>query len=80
MASPGLLYVTMQPRPGLPIAQFHEWYNNEHGPTRLSIPSIFANGFRYQSTSPTTTTTSSSSSSSSFSSSSSSSSSPPSSP
>ncbi|KAM3476412.1 hypothetical protein MY8738_006938 [Beauveria namnaoensis] len=65
MASPGLLYVTMQPRPGLPIAQFHEWYNNEHGPTRLSIPSIFANGFRYQTTSPTTTTSSSSSSSSS---------------
>ncbi|KAM3537485.1 hypothetical protein ARSEF1564_009595 [Beauveria bassiana] len=63
MASPGLLYVTMQPRPGLPIAQFHEWYNNEHGPTRLAIPSIFANGFRYQSTSPTTTTTTSSSSS-----------------
>lgn len=57
MASPGILYVTMQPRPGLPLAQFHEWYNNEHGPTRLSLPSIFANGFRYQST---TTTTSSS--------------------
>ncbi|EJP63610.1 3-oxoadipate enol-lactonase I3 [Beauveria bassiana ARSEF 2860] len=66
MASPGLLYVTMQPRPGLPIAQFHEWYNNEHGPTRLSIPSIFANGFRYQSTSPTTTTTTSSPSSPAF--------------
>ncbi|KAM3499174.1 hypothetical protein MY10362_007543 [Beauveria mimosiformis] len=61
MASPGILYVTMQPRPGLPLAQFHEWYNNEHGPTRLSLPSIFANGFRYQSTSPTTTTSSSSS-------------------
>ncbi|KAM3514535.1 hypothetical protein MY11210_001770 [Beauveria gryllotalpidicola] len=56
MASPGILYVTMQPQPGLPLAQFHEWYNNEHGPTRLSLPSIFANGFRYQST----TTTSSS--------------------
>ncbi|KAM3550036.1 hypothetical protein MY1884_008452 [Beauveria asiatica] len=71
MASPGILYVTMQPRPGLPLAQFHEWYNNEHGPTRLSLPSIFANGFRYQSASPTTTTTTTTTSSSSSSSSSS---------
>ncbi|KAJ6785920.1 hypothetical protein PWT90_01294 [Aphanocladium album] len=46
--TPGILYVTMQPRPGLNLAQFHEWYNNEHGPTRLAIPSIFANGFRYR--------------------------------
>ncbi|KAJ2969241.1 hypothetical protein NQ176_g8769 [Zarea fungicola] len=50
MATPGILYVTMQPQPGLSIDQFHEWYNNEHGPTRLAIPSIFANGLRYRST------------------------------
>ncbi|KXJ96328.1 Alpha/Beta hydrolase protein [Microdochium bolleyi] len=50
MAQPGQLYVTMEPQPGLPSQQFHEWYNNEHGPTRLSIPEIFANGLRYQAT------------------------------
>lgn len=48
---PGILYVTMQPQPGLPPAQFHEWYNNEHGPTRLRIPQIFTNGLRYRSSS-----------------------------
>lgn len=49
MSTPGILYVTMQPKESLPLAQFHEWYNNEHGPIRLRIPSIFTNGFRYQS-------------------------------
>ncbi|KAJ8104658.1 hypothetical protein ONZ43_g7747 [Nemania bipapillata] len=48
MASPGSLYVTMQPEPGLPLEQFHEWYNNEHGPTRLKLPQIFTNGLRYR--------------------------------
>ncbi|PON25179.1 hypothetical protein TGAM01_v205865 [Trichoderma gamsii] len=48
MAPPGNLYVTMQPRPGLSLDQFHEWYNNEHGPTRLRLPQIFANGLRYR--------------------------------
>ncbi|KAI1652053.1 alpha/beta-hydrolase [Daldinia loculata] len=48
MANPGMLYVTMQPKPGLPIHQFHEWYNNEHGPTRLRLPQIFSNGLRYR--------------------------------
>ncbi|KAK8087514.1 hypothetical protein PG994_002488 [Apiospora phragmitis] len=38
----------MQPKPGLLPAQFHEWYNNEHGPTRLRIPQIFTNGLRYR--------------------------------
>ncbi|KAI0384691.1 alpha/beta-hydrolase [Hypomontagnella monticulosa] len=46
--APGMLYVTMQPRQGLPIEQFHEWYNNEHGPTRLRLPQIFSNGLRYR--------------------------------
>ncbi|KAJ9131339.1 3-oxoadipate enol-lactonase 2 [Pleurostoma richardsiae] len=49
-ATPGILYVTMQPKPGLSIDQFHEWYNNEHGPTRLRLPQIFGNGLRYQAT------------------------------
>ncbi|GAB1313707.1 3-oxoadipate enol-lactonase I [Madurella fahalii] len=48
--APGMLYVTMQPREGLSLDQFHEWYNNEHGPTRLRLPHIFANGLRYRAT------------------------------
>lgn len=48
--TPGLLYVTMQPKPGLSLDQFHEWYNNEHGPTRLRLPHIFSNGLRYAAT------------------------------
>lgn len=48
MAPPGILYVTMKPRDGLSLDQFNEWYNNEHGPIRLRIPSIFTNGFRYR--------------------------------
>jgi pimeloyl-ACP methyl ester carboxylesterase len=50
MANPGSLYVTMQPQPGLPLEQFHEWYNNEHGPTRLKLQQIFTNGLRYRAT------------------------------
>ncbi|KAK4975616.1 hypothetical protein LTR66_010940 [Elasticomyces elasticus] len=45
--TPGILYVTMQPEPSLPPAQFHDWYNNEHGPTRLRLPFV-SNGFRYR--------------------------------
>ena len=44
--APGLLYVTMQPKETLPPTQFHDWYNNEHGPNRLRLPFI-PNGFRY---------------------------------
>lgn len=50
MSPPGMLFVTMQPKPELPPAQFHEWYNNEHGPTRLRLPQIFTNGLRYRAT------------------------------
>ncbi|WQF82518.1 Putative alpha/beta hydrolase-1 [Colletotrichum destructivum] len=50
MATPGMLYVTMQPKPDLALEQFHEWYNNEHGPTRLRLPQIFTNGLRYRAT------------------------------
>lgn len=49
-SNPGVLYVTMQPRPGLSLDQFHEWYNNEHGPTRLRLPHIFTSGLRYAAT------------------------------
>ncbi|KAL2866667.1 putative alpha/beta hydrolase [Aspergillus lucknowensis] len=47
MATPGLLYVTMQPRQSLPTAHFHDWYNTEHGPLRLRLPFV-TNGFRYR--------------------------------
>ncbi|KAM5343105.1 hypothetical protein ACJ41O_014071 [Fusarium nematophilum] len=50
MSTPGSLYVTMKPKPGLSLDQFHEWYNNEHGPTRLRLPQIFSNGLRYKAT------------------------------
>jgi pimeloyl-ACP methyl ester carboxylesterase len=49
MATPGILYVTMAPQPSLPTAQFHDWYNNEHGPGRLRLPFV-ENGFRYRAT------------------------------
>ncbi|GES62085.1 alpha/beta-hydrolase [Aspergillus terreus] len=49
MATPGLLYVTMHPRDSLPAAQFHDWYNSEHGPLRLRLPFV-TNGFRYRAT------------------------------
>lgn len=41
--------MTMQPKSGsgLTDPQFHDWYNNEHGPTRLRLPFI-TNGFRYR--------------------------------
>ncbi|KAI5299865.1 hypothetical protein KEM55_001349, partial [Ascosphaera atra] len=45
--APGLLYVTMQPLEGLSEDEFHDWYNNEHGPTRLRLPFV-TNGFRYR--------------------------------
>ncbi|KAI0479500.1 Alpha/Beta hydrolase protein [Xylariaceae sp. FL0804] len=47
---PGMLCVTMQPRPGLATEQFDEWYNNEHGPTRLRLGDIFTTGQRYRAT------------------------------
>ncbi|KAL2105070.1 hypothetical protein VUR80DRAFT_9065 [Thermomyces stellatus] len=50
MSKPGVLYVCMRPNEGLSLDQFHDWYNNEHGPTRLRLPHIFTNGFRYRAT------------------------------
>ncbi|KAK1828317.1 Alpha/Beta hydrolase protein [Podospora conica] len=49
-ATSGMLHVTMEPREGLSLDQFHEWYNNEHGPTRLRMPHMFSNGLRYRAT------------------------------
>ncbi|THX95839.1 alpha/beta hydrolase [Aureobasidium pullulans] len=51
--TPGILYVTMQPSASLPAAEFHDWYNNEHGPNRLRLPFIH-NGFRYRARDTTT--------------------------
>ncbi|KAL1890228.1 hypothetical protein Sste5346_008382 [Sporothrix stenoceras] len=48
--TPGMLFVTMEPQEGLSLDQFHEWYNNEHGPTRLRLPAIFETGQRYHET------------------------------
>lgn len=45
----GLLYVTMNPKLTLAPEAFEDWYNNEHGPTRLKLP-FFPNGFRYRAT------------------------------
>lgn len=45
----GILYVTMQPASDLPAAEFHDWYNNEHGPLRVRLPFV-ENGFRYHAT------------------------------
>ena len=47
--APGILYVTMQPKPSLSSSEFHDWYNNEHGPNRLRLPFV-QNGFRYKAT------------------------------
>ncbi|KAI1438986.1 Alpha/Beta hydrolase protein [Xylaria sp. CBS 124048] len=46
-STPGNVFVTMNPRPSLPLPRFHEWYNNEHGPLRLRKPHLFTNGLRY---------------------------------
>ncbi|KAK2784522.1 hypothetical protein FQN52_008943 [Onygenales sp. PD_12] len=45
--APGLLSVTMHPHSSLPLPSFHDWYNNEHGPTRLRLPFI-PNGLRFR--------------------------------
>ena len=45
--APGILYVTMQPKPELAADKFEDWYNNEHGPLRLRL-SFCQNGYRYR--------------------------------
>jgi hypothetical protein len=42
----GLLFVYSDPGP-VPAADFHDWYDNEHGPARLTVPGISA-GYRFR--------------------------------
>jgi hypothetical protein len=42
----GLLFVYTDPGP-VPADEFHDWYDNEHGPARLTVPGISA-GYRFR--------------------------------
>ncbi|RBQ16872.1 hypothetical protein DP939_27795 [Spongiactinospora rosea] len=42
----GLLFVLSQPRDG-DEAEFHDWYDNEHGPARMALPGVHS-GHRYR--------------------------------
>ncbi len=42
----GLLFVYSEPGP-VPVAEFNDWYDNEHGPARLTVPGISA-GYRFR--------------------------------
>lgn len=42
----GLLYVHAEPGP-VPEPEFHDWYDNEHAPARLTVPGI-RSGYRYR--------------------------------
>jgi hypothetical protein len=42
----GLLFVYSDPGP-VPPAEFDDWYDNEHGPARLTVPGISA-GYRFR--------------------------------
>jgi len=42
----GLLFVYTDPGP-VPAAEFHDWYDNEHGPARLTVPG-FGAAYRYR--------------------------------
>jgi hypothetical protein len=41
-----LLFVYSDPG-AVPVAEFHDWYDNEHGPARLTVPGISA-GYRFR--------------------------------
>jgi hypothetical protein len=43
----GLLYVYTDPGTAVPEAEFHDWYDHEHGPARLTVPG-FQSARRYQ--------------------------------
>jgi hypothetical protein len=45
---PGFFCVISQPGDSLPVAEYHNWYNTEHGPARLKLDN-FSTGFRYRS-------------------------------
>ena len=42
----GLLFAYSDPGP-VPAAEFNDWYDNEHGPARLTVPGISA-GYRFR--------------------------------
>jgi hypothetical protein len=44
--SDGLLFVYTDPG-AIPLAEFNDWYDNEHGPARSAVPGISA-GYRFQ--------------------------------
>ena len=44
--SDGLLFVYTEPG-SIPLAEFNDWYDNEHGPSRLAVPGICA-GYRFR--------------------------------
>ena len=41
-----LLFAYTDPGP-VPLAEFHDWYDNEHGPARLTVPGFLA-GYRFR--------------------------------
>ena len=45
-SSDGLLFVYSDPGT-TPVAEFNDWYDNEHGPARLTVPGISA-GYRFR--------------------------------
>jgi hypothetical protein len=47
--APGLLFVYTDPGPSGPVteAEFHDWYDHEHGPARLRVPGLVG-AHRYQ--------------------------------
>jgi hypothetical protein len=48
MTADGLLFAYTDPG-SVPLDEFHDWYDNEHGPARLTVPGISA-GYRYRAT------------------------------
>ena len=44
----GLLFVLSQPKPSLPLDEYHEWYNKEYGPLQSKL-NVVLNGYRYKS-------------------------------
>ncbi|KAF8519539.1 alpha/beta-hydrolase [Gautieria morchelliformis] len=46
---PGILHVLTDPGPNVTLNEFHDWYNNEHGPMRMRLSAI-KSGVRYEAT------------------------------
>ena len=44
---PGIFYVLSQTKPTQSVEEYHDWYNNEHGPLRLKLDFI-ENVYRYE--------------------------------